>query len=153
MLDRLMAQVVLDRACVVAVIRELVAARMPQHVNVNGEADLGPGGHLNEKQKTHCSAAKEKLTAVQRRNGWNRQAIVLVFVRAIPENKQAISSGMRAPETANLWGRRYVGITRAISECRHTRRYLGFHRARAFGRDRARLGRVHRSRLLLCCGC
>ena len=42
------------------------------------------GPSLNEKQKTHCSAAKEKLTAVQRRNVWNRQAIVLVFVSAIP---------------------------------------------------------------------
>ena len=51
------------------------------------------GPSLNEKAKnslqcsegkTHCSAAKEKLTAVQRRNVWNRQAIVLVFVSAIP---------------------------------------------------------------------
>jgi len=44
MLDRPVAQVVLNRARVVAAIGELVAARMPQHVNVNREAELGLSG-------------------------------------------------------------------------------------------------------------
>ena len=42
MLDRLVAEIVLDGPRIVAVIGELVAAGVPQHVDVNREAELGP---------------------------------------------------------------------------------------------------------------
>ena len=42
MLDRLVAEIVLDGPRIVAVIGELVAAGVAQHVDVNREAELGP---------------------------------------------------------------------------------------------------------------
>ena len=42
MLDRLVAEIVLDGPRIVAVMGELVAAGVPQHVDVNREAELGP---------------------------------------------------------------------------------------------------------------
>jgi len=42
MLDRRVAEIVLDGPRIVAVIGELVAAGVPQHVDVNREAELGP---------------------------------------------------------------------------------------------------------------
>ena len=41
-LDRLVAEIVLDGPRIVAVVGELVAAGVPQHVDVNREAELGP---------------------------------------------------------------------------------------------------------------